>query len=229
MESERMQRQKGAGPRRGKNLRYILFDLDETLYPRQAGVMQQIDRLMNQYLTERMGLAVDEARHMRRDYWQRYGTTLAGLRANHGIDAEEFLAYVHDFPLDRYLMPNGRLDEALARIPLEKVVFTNASREHARRVLDVLGIAHHFTRIYDVVAMAYLSKPNPAAYRRLLALLNAEGEECIMVEDSARNLASAKSFGIVTILVDGEPDAAVDYVVREVEEVADVVQRLLPG
>lgn len=211
-----------------RDLRYILFDLDDTLYPRQAGVMQHISRLMHQYLVERMGLSEDEALRLRRDYWRRYGTTLAGLRANNeGVDAEEFLAYVHNLPLDRYLMPNGRLDEALARIPLEKVIFTNASREHAQRVLNALGIAHHFSRIYDVVATEYHSKPAPEAYRMLLAHIKAEGQECIMVEDSARNLASAKALGIVTILVDGEPDASVDYVVGEVEEVADVVQRLL--
>jgi len=39
----------------------ILFDLDETLYPRHAGLMQEISARITRYLIERMGLAPEEA------------------------------------------------------------------------------------------------------------------------------------------------------------------------
>lgn len=208
-------------------LRYVLFDLDETLYPRHAGVMQQISALMTQYIVERLGLTEEGAHALRRRYWEQYGTTLAGLRANYHIDAREFLAYVHNLPVEEYLIPNGELDAALGRIPLVKVVFTNASREHAQRVLDVLGIAHHFARIFDIAEVDYACKPNPQAYRRILELLDARAGECILVEDSTRNLAPAKALGMVTVLVDGEKDASADFAIRNIVQIGDVVEQLL--
>ncbi len=212
-------------------LRYILFDLDETLYPRGAGVMQQISTLMTRYIVERLGLAEESAHALRRRYREQYGTTLAGLRADHHIDPQEFLTYVHNLPIKDYLIPNGELDAALGRIPLTKVVFTNASREHALRVLDVLGIAHHFTRVFDIVDIDYACKPNPQAYRRILELLDARAEECVLVEDNTRNLAPAKALGMVTVLVDGEKDASTDFVIGDIVQIGDVVERLLtaPG
>ena len=41
---------------------------------------------------------------MREQYFVTFGTTLNGLRANHGVDPEEYLAFVHDIPLDRLLV-----------------------------------------------------------------------------------------------------------------------------
>jgi putative hydrolase of the HAD superfamily len=212
-------------------LRYLVFDLDETLYPRRSGIMEEIGVRMTQYIVERFGLSREEAEALRRRYRAQYGTTLAGLRTDRHIDPQDFLAYVHNLPIEDYLIPNGELDAALGCIPLTKVVFTNASREHAQRVLDVLGIARHFSRIFDITDMEYACKPNPQAYSRLLALLQAQPEECILVEDSTRNLAPAKALGMRTVLVDGEGDANVDFVIQHVAQIGDVVHRLLmlPG
>ncbi|MCC7353538.1 MAG: pyrimidine 5'-nucleotidase [Anaerolineae bacterium] len=212
-------------------MRYVLFDLDETLYPRHAGVMQQISVLMTRYIVERLGLTEERAHALRRRYWEQYGTTLAGLRANYHIDPQEFLAYVHNLPVEKYLIPNGELDAALGRISLTKVVFTNASREHAQRVLDVLGIAPRFSRIFDIADTDYVCKPNLQAYHRLLELLGARAEECVLVEDNTRNLAPAKALGMVTILVDGEKDANADFVIGNIVQIGGLVERLLaaPG
>jgi len=147
--------------------------------------------------------------------------------ANYPIDPQDFLAYVHNLPVEKYLIPNGELDLALGRIPLAKVVFTNASREHAQRVLDVLGIAHHFARIFDIADMDYVCKPNAQPYQRILALLNARAEECVLVEDNTRNLAPAKALGMVTVLVDGEKDVSADFVIRNIAQIGDLVERLL--
>jgi putative hydrolase of the HAD superfamily len=63
----------------------------------------------------------------------------------------------------------------------------------------------------------------------MLAQLDAQGSECIMVEDSARNLRPAKALGMTTVLVDAEPeeDGIVDFVVGSVLEVGQVVGELL--
>ena len=214
-------------------IRYILFDLDDTLYPRHAGVMDQIRDRMLVYLRSWLNLSPDEADALRRHYFQTYGTTMRGLQINYQIDTEEYLSYVHDIPLHNYLAANGRLDAVLASIPQAKVVFTNSSREHATRVLDLLGIRHHFQRIIDVRDVGYESKPQPSAYQLACNLLDALPEECLMVDDNTRNLSPAKALGMMTVLVlDGSgppPDGAdesADHVIRCVEEIGKVMDEI---
>jgi putative hydrolase of the HAD superfamily len=208
-------------------IRTILFDLDDTLYPRRSGIMDQIRTLMLRYLRTRLGLTAEEADALRRHYFQTYGTTMRGLQVNHRIDADEFLGYVHDIPLHEYLAPNPRLDAVLASIPQEKVVFTNASREHAEGVLATLGIRRHFVQIVDVRDLDYESKPQPDAYRRICLLLGVQPEECVLVEDNVRNLRPARALGMVTVLVDSEGEHdGVDYAIQRVEEIGDVLHHL---
>jgi putative hydrolase of the HAD superfamily len=158
---------------------------------------------------------------------------MRGLQIHHGIDPEDYLAYVHKVSLEDYIGPNDELDEVLAEIEAEKVVFTNASEEHARRVLRILGVERHFSRIIDVRALGYISKPDPEAYRRALEILGAEGVECVIVDDNVRNLAPAKELGMITVLVSNDETApqqaqskAVDFVIGEVAEIGEVVQTL---
>lgn len=207
-------------------IRTILFDLDDTLYPRQAGVMDQIRALMLQYLQTRLDLSPEEADLLRRQYFSTFGTTMRGLQVNHQIDPDEFLHYVHDIPLHRFLQPNPRLEAILAAIPHDKIVFTNASREHARRVLGILGIGQHFSRIVDVRDMNYESKPQPSAYRRICELLDIQPEECMLVEDNIRNLQPAKALGMTTVLVTNGHDAAADaadYVIARIEDIDGIL------
>jgi putative hydrolase of the HAD superfamily len=205
----------------------ILFDLDDTLYPRQAGVMGQIRCLMLRYLRTQLNLSAEDADALRRRYFQAYGTTLRGLQIHHQIDPEDYLRAVHDFPLRPYLQPNPALDAVLASLPQQKVIFTNASREHAERVLEILGIRQRFARIVDVRDMDYQSKPEPTSYRRICDLLNVEPQECMLVEDNTRNLRPAKALGMVTVLVDGDGrDDSVDFFISRIEEIGHVLGQL---
>jgi putative hydrolase of the HAD superfamily len=207
-------------------LRYLLFDLDETLYPSRSGLMAGIGELMSRYMEERLDMPPTEVPTLREHYYRVYGTTMRGLQIHHGIDPEDYLAYVHDLPLEDYIGPNDELDRVLAEIETEKVVFTNASAEHARRVLKVLGIGRHFSRIIDVRALGYIAKPDPAAYRRALAILGATGDECLLVDDRARNLSPAKELGMITVLVGSEKTADVDFAIGDVTEIGAVVQTI---
>ena len=212
-------------------IKTILFDLDDTLYPRQTGIMNEIRRLILRYIETRLGLSPAEADSLRHEYLQAYGTTMRGLQVNHHIDPDEYLEFVHDFPLHDCLQPNPALDEVLASLPQDKVIFTNASREHATRVLTVLGLARHFKRIVDIRDMGYESKPEPAAYRRICEMLVVRPEECLLVEDSVRNLRPARALGMMTVLVHGGSDSAddsVDYSISRLEEIGRVLTNLAP-
>jgi len=207
------------------DFKLLIFDLDETLYARGSGVMAEIGRRIQRWLVEQFDLAWDEAVRLRRQYYQRYGTTLGGLVAEHEVDVDHYLVYVHDISLERYLQPNLALAAMLERLPMRKSIYTNASAAHARRVLRALDVAEHFERVVGIEEVGLLNKPEPRAYDRALDLLGAEGSTAVMVEDSARNLRPAKALGMTTILVDGPSAPWVDYVVDDVLDVGDVIDR----
>ena len=210
--------------------RYILFDLDETLYPKEVGVMEALIARMLSFMTRKIGIPPDDVSTRQRYYHQRYGTTLRGLMEEYHIDPEDFLAYVHDIELEKFISASPPLARMLSSIPLEKVIFTNADTAHAERVLNVLQVRPFFTRIIDIRTIGYQSKPDPRAYHRALSTLNTSGEQCIMVEDNPRNLMPAKELGMTTILVDGKtpPTLGVDYIVPTIFHVGQIIQKLLP-
>jgi putative hydrolase of the HAD superfamily len=204
----------------------LIFDLDETLYPRHAGLMQEIGARILRYLIEQLGLSEEQARFQKQDYFQRYGTTLRGFIVERpDIDPEDYLHFVHDIDLTKYLGPNPALVEMLRALPQRKVIFTNANIEHARNVLKMLGCADQFERIIDVRAVNFVSKPDPRAYERILELIEACGDECILIEDNARNLRPARALGMTTILVDNSECDEVDYCVRNILDVKDAIEK----
>lgn len=182
-------------------IRYVLFDLDETLYPASNGLMSAIGERMRKFIEKKYGLSPQEAHALQKRYWEQYGTTLRGLYIENGLDPREYLAYVHDVDVAQFVHPDPQLRAVLEQIPMTKVIVTNADAAHARRVLERLGVTDQFERIFDIVFMEYVSKPAREAYERVLRALNARGDECILVEDMPRNLTAARELGIRTILV----------------------------
>ena len=211
-------------------IKYLVFDLDETLYPKDSGLMGAINERIRSYMVDKLGFDPATVEQIRRNYYLKYGTSLRGLMVEYGIDPEDYLAYVHDIPLEQYLSPDSRdLREALSHINLEKIIFTNASTEHALRILRFMGLEEFFSRIVDIRALGYICKPAPEAFVRFLDIIKAKGEECILVEDSLRNLRVAKDFGMTTVLVDGlgGGDECVDFVINNLAQIERVVKELL--
>ncbi len=208
--------------------KYILFDVDETLYPPNAGLMQEIGARISLYMLERMEMEPKTVEKLRKRYWIQYGTTLRGLALEHEVDPEDYLAFVHDIDLTNYIAPSPPLVKILNEIPMEKVIFTNASTEHAHSVTDILGVKKHFARVFDVRAVNFIPKPDRGAYQIVLDNLGARGEECIMLDDAARNLVPAKELGMTTVWVRPEatPDKA-DFAIKQVIEIENVMKTLL--
>ncbi len=205
-------------------LRFALFDLDETLYPTTNGLMQMIGERMRLYIMQRYGLGAEEARVLQKQYWRDYGTTLRGLYIERHIDPQEYLRFVHDVPVRDFVAADPRLREVLGGIPLEKVIVTNADAPHARRVLEVLGVSDLFTRVFDIVCFEYVCKPATEVYESVLKQLGARGDECVLIEDMARNLPTARALGIRTILLGSEGES--DEHIASIYEVADAIARL---
>lgn len=217
------------------SLRFILFDLDETLYPRESGLLREVGRRIRLWLCDRLALTREQAAVLQRDYFSRYGTTLNGLIAEREVDAHDYLTFVHDIPVESYLGPNPALAAMLAALPLRRAIYTNATTEYSWRVLGVLGVSDYFERIISIEDIGLRNKLYRDAYERALILLGAQGPECIMVEDSVRNLRAAKALGMTTVLVgqngssggNATSDEIVDFCTENVLGVGQVVQKLL--
>lgn len=185
-----------------------VFDLDNTLYSGVHGLFDQIDARMQAYVAKFLDLPTDEARIVQKKYFREFGTTLAGMMSNHGMEAEPFLHYVHQ--IDVSVIPKDEmLDRALENISGKKLIFTNASTEHAERVLGRLGVARHFDGIFDIKDGGFVPKPDPEKYRQLTDAFGFDPKSAIMVEDIARNLVPAKDMGMATLWVRTTTDCAI--------------------
>ena len=177
-----------------------IFDLDNTLYPAECNLFAQVDQRMGAFISELLGVGLVEAKRIQKDYYYKYGTTLAGLMREHKLPPERFLEFVHDIDLAPVsALPD--LGAALEALPGRKFIFTNGSRRHAERVAGKLGVLHHFDDLFDIVASDYVPKPSPAAYASFLKAHGVEAKVAAMFEDLPHNLESPHILGMSTVLV----------------------------
>ncbi|HUW94762.1 MAG TPA: pyrimidine 5'-nucleotidase [Anaerolineae bacterium] len=203
------------------------MDLDETMYPKETGLMDLIGNRINEYMSLRLGVDSREVVALRKRYYEKYGTTGRGLYLDYGLDVQDYFEFVHDLPVEEVLQPDPRLDEMLSSLEEEKVIFTNATAGHAQRVLRALGVENHFGPIIGIRELDYIPKPDARAYHKVLELVDARPEECVLVDDRARNLAPGQGLGMTTVLV-GSEDAAdgADYAIDEVVELGAVMEKI---
>ena len=207
--------------------RCALFDLDGTVYPYHSGVMHLVGQRIQEYMSSRLHMDEPTITDLRHRYWEQYGTSMRGLMLDYAIDPDDYLSYVHDVSVSETLAPNARLGRVLTELPWRKVIFTNASAEHAVRVLEVLGVRDHFERIYDIRATGYIGKPDPAAFHPVLDSLGVAAADCIVLDDSLANLRTARLLGMVTVWVgaDGQSDD-VDFSIGCIDGVGEVARQL---
>lgn len=188
-----------------------VFDLDNTLYPHHLNLWQQVDARIRDFVSDWLKVPPEEAFRIQKDYYKRYGTTMRGMMTEHGVHADDYLAYVHAIDHSP-LLPNPAMGDAIERLPGRKLILTNGSTAHAGKVLERLGIGHHFEAVFDIIAAELEPKPAPQTYRRFLDRHGVDPARAAMFEDLARNLTVPHQLGMTTVLV--VPDGSQD-VVRE--------------
>jgi putative hydrolase of the HAD superfamily len=181
-----------------------IFDLDNTLYPPDAGLWPQIEDRITSYLIAHSGLDGASARELQRYYYHQYGTTLRGLVEESGVDPDAFMEFVHD--IDRSdLAPNPALAREIADLPGRKLIFTNGSRQHALDTIAPLGLTGLFEGVFDLVDAGLIPKPRAEAYDAFLRAHGVDPAHAAMFEDIAKNLAVPRGLGMATVLVTGKP------------------------
>ncbi len=189
-----------------------VFDLDNTLYPRECNLFAQIDLLISDYMVNATGLPYAEARALQKAYYRDHGTTLHGLMLHHGVDPDHFLKNVH--AIDYSGVPaHPDLATAIAALPGRKFILTNGDVGHTRAVLKQVGASDLFDDIFDIRSMKYKPKPLPEAYESFFVQHGIDARRAAMFDDLEKNLLVPHDVGMVTVQV----VAAEDFVHDQVE------------
>jgi putative hydrolase of the HAD superfamily len=210
-----------------------VFDLDNTLYPAVDSLFVHVSQRIRDYIGRFLGLDAEAAHRLQKDYFVRYGTSLRGMMIEHAMDPVPFLDYVHDVDL-AMIVPSPRLDAILGCLGGRKLIFTNASCDHAERVLERLGIARHFGAIFDIADADFVPKPEPAPYAALVRRHLLNPAATVMVDDIARNLAPAAALGMTTVWLRNDTDwgrtgAAESHVHHVADDLIDWLEAAAAG
>jgi putative hydrolase of the HAD superfamily len=206
------------------HVRAWVFDLDNTLYPPSARLFDQIEVRMTDWVMQSLGVARAEADHLRRHYWATYGTTLAGLMREHGVDPAPYLTDVHDISLAQ-LQPDAALAAHIRALPGRRIVYTNGSAPYAERVLAARGLSGLFDAVYGVEHAGFRPKPERAAFEAIFAMDGLDPAIGAMFEDDSRNLAAPHEMGMRTVHVAPAPEPA-DHIHHHTDDLTAFLARL---
>lgn len=202
-----------------------IFDLDLTLYAPEHNIMEQVRNRIADFVEDYFKVDSAQAHKIRYDYWRKYGTTLGGLMAEHGVDPHGYLDFVHDVDMS-LLQPCDRLRAGIEALPGRKLIFTNADAPYAERVLAARGLEGLFEEVFDIHRMAHKPKPALDSYHALCSQLSIDPVAALFVEDSAHNLEPAKALGMTTVWVNHAADhesgdESPHFVDHEIQDLAD--------
>lgn len=179
-----------------------VFDLDDTLHDASSHIFPVMNRAMTEYIMQHLNIDEKAAFHIRQHYWQIYGATLKGLMRHHAVNPYHFLKVTHD---DKQLAELAQqikgLRHLINQLKGRKVVFTNAPKTYAFKVLNTLGITDLFSHVFTVESTRFHPKPSIRGFRQMLKAIKAKASDCTMLEDSAETLMTAKRMGMKTIYV----------------------------
>ena len=178
-----------------------IFDLDNTMYDIRLGLFKKISNRITDFIMSKYSLDIDQAKKIQKEYYLKYGLTLRGLIVEKKLEPEEFLDYVHDVEHPE-LEKNDQLISKIRILEGKKIIFTNATSKHAKKILKILELEHDFDQIIDIKDLEYIPKPDKRSYKKLLECLNLNKEnldKTIFFEDTVKNLIPAKELGITTV------------------------------
>lgn len=209
-----------------KQVTTFIFDVDDTLYDvsncftehRNGGAAQQ-------FMVDFLDFpSVESAQKLRDEYFVKYHATAKALTVAEQEgrfpppkdpskaktprfrteDLANYWATNLDFSLLGGTKPSVLQD--FKDCKLNMVAFSNGPRGYVKRVLQELGLFEIFgeERLFAVDDVLPHCKPEKEAFEKIFEKVGCSADECIMVEDSMKNIRRAKELGMKTILVTGK-------------------------
>jgi len=212
------------------DIKYWIFDLDNTLYSGQTKVFSEIDKKMSAYISKKLKVDLIKAKKIQKKYFYESGTTLSGLMKHDDIDPHEFLEFVHNIDIS-WLPKDLALKEELLKIKEKKYIFTNGSLAHVDNVTKQLGIDGLFDGVFDIINANFVPKPHISPYQKLIKKFDLDPKKSILIEDIAHNLEQAKKLGMKTCWLENDEtfaknDADKPYIDYKIKNLPSFLQKI---
>ncbi|KDN40691.1 hypothetical protein K437DRAFT_258556, partial [Tilletiaria anomala UBC 951] len=176
----------------------VWLDIDNTLYKQSTRIADMMGQRIRAYFIN-MGLSEEEAEQLHMRYYKEYGLAIRGLVKHHKIDPLDYDQKCDaSLPLENILKPDREVQRLLADLDRTKCrvfALTNAYRQHAKRVLALLGLDTFVEGIIycDYANEDFTCKPEPEYYLEAMEALGVDDpSKCFFVDDSAINVRAAK-------------------------------------
>jgi pyrimidine 5'-nucleotidase len=176
-------------------------------------------------MSDVLGFKSDDIPEIRKRFLKDHGTTLKGLQIHYQVDPSDYLAFVHNLPLQDFLSVDVELHNLLKSIPHHRWIFTNADLDHALRVISILGILDCFKGIIDIWRLNPYCKPEQGAYSLAMDIAGSKTPaQCAFIDDSPENLTAARKMGLFTVQIGRNSDSSIaDRQMETIHELPKIV------
>jgi len=235
----------------------VIFDVDDTLYDTGTGfTAHRNGDAIFAFMVAKLNFPdAASAKVIRDEYFDRFHSTAKGLMmaeeegrlpsssqydgSNENkvklFDTQDMaLWWAEKLNFSLLGGPYEDLAQVLSACPLNLVVFSNGPRKYVLKVLKELGLDEVFPshKVFAVDDVLPMCKPEKEAFEKLFDSIGVKNpSECIMVEDSIKNIRAAKDLGMRTVFISGlnanpiEDDPAIDLHIETAKE----LRSALPG
>ena len=212
------------------DIKYWIFDLDNTLYSGQTKVFAEVSKNMSAYISKKLDIDLIKAKELQKKYFYENGTTLSGLMKYDKIDPHEFLEFVHNIDIS-WLPKDLLLRQELIKIKEKKYIFTNGSHSHVKNVTKQLGIEDLFDDAFAITDANFIPKPNIESYKKMIKKFDLDPKKSILIEDIAHNLEQAKNLGMKTCWLENnetfaKKDADKPYIDYKIKSLPSFLQEI---
>jgi len=203
----------------------LVFDVDETLYPKGTGLLRKINERIVVYIQGKFNCSNVEAEKVRVQLYEKYGSTITGLMKDNSIDPIDYFSFIANINVNEFLQENLELKNILDSIKCRKYVFTNAIESHAFNVINALDLKECFDGVYGQEFLGFAGKQNYSSFKKFISMTKIEPEKSVMVDDEKKSLVIARGFGMKTVFVGGKTKEF-DFCIKRIEGIKEVWGKL---
>lgn len=210
----------------------VIYDLDDTLYPRTQYFSDLSDLVMAEALVYDLGLDMDldKATKIVYESYRDYRDGGEIFYRDYNINPKDlFYAYHKRKPVEK-IVPIDNLLEKLKKVPAEQYIFTANDISATERILKHLGLFEFFKDRYFSVEHfdVYKKNKDSKVYKDICERIGVSPEDCVFVDDSYSNLEFAKEAGMTTVRIYYRNNSAkdkkfIDYAYKGIENFLDDV------
>ncbi len=186
-----------------KDIKNLIFDMDDTLYPASLGQNDKIKVKQKQFF--------ENSKYTVQDFMT-HGFDV--FRKDKDFDWDRCSRFICDVDISA-IKPVPELDKILKNINQKKIVFTNSHPEKMDKILNQMELSNSFDLKICPHDLDFYFKPELKCFENMFAKANIDANSCMFFEDNLDNLKVGKKLGMTTVYIfenQIEKPAFCDYV-----------------